>query len=86
VLLPQILLEQPFRKRRSLLIERFSPFNLEGVSRFTHVESCDSEAGRDQIEEFWELALESKCEGLMIKVRPEKEEQPSISDSHSPAT
>jgi DNA ligase-1 len=32
-----------------------------------HVDSVESEEGREAIEEFWEKAVESKCEGLMIK-------------------
>ncbi len=38
------------------------------VARFTHVESCDSEAGKDAVEEFWQCAVESRSEGLMVKV------------------
>lgn len=34
-----------------------------------HVESVENSAGREAVEEFWEKAVESKCEGLMIKVR-----------------
>lgn len=33
------------------------------------MESCESEEGRDAIEEFWLRAIDSRCEGLMIKVR-----------------
>jgi len=32
------------------------------------VESCESEDGRETIEEFWMKAVESRCEGLMIKL------------------
>jgi hypothetical protein len=38
------------------------------LARFAHVESCESEAGREAIEIFWEKAVESRAEGLMIKV------------------
>ena len=33
-----------------------------------HVESIDAQEGRDAVQDFWERAVESKCEGLMIKV------------------
>ncbi|KII92898.1 hypothetical protein PLICRDRAFT_37700 [Plicaturopsis crispa FD-325 SS-3] len=66
----EILLERPFRERRSLLRERFPPFHAQelGTARLFQVESCESEAGRDAIEEFWSQAVESRCEGLMIKL------------------
>jgi DNA ligase-1 len=66
----QILLEQPFRKRRALLRKRLTPFNPEqiGVARFDHVASCESRDGRESVEDFWVKAVESRCEGLMIKV------------------
>jgi len=32
------------------------------------VENCESEEGRDAIEEFWLRAIDSRCEGLMIKL------------------
>jgi hypothetical protein len=38
-------------------------------ARMDHVESVENSAGREAVEEFWEKAVESKCEGLMIKVR-----------------
>ena len=68
--LSQILLEQPFRRRRALLREQLPPFNpgQNGIARFDHVESCESEDGREGIETFWVKAVESRCEGLMIKV------------------
>jgi DNA ligase-1 len=40
-----------------------------GAAKFEHVESCESEEGREAIEEFWLRAVDSRCEGLMIKVR-----------------
>ncbi|KAH9949560.1 ATP-dependent DNA ligase [Amylocystis lapponica] len=66
----QILLEKPFRERRSLLRSRFPPVIPEqkGAARFDHVRSCESEAGRDVVEEFWQLAVTSSCEGLMVKL------------------
>jgi DNA ligase 1 len=39
-----------------------------GTARFDHVESRESEQGRNAIEEFWLRAVDSRCEGLMIKV------------------
>lgn len=43
----------------------------QGGARLSHVTSIDSDtaAGRDDIESFWETAVESQCEGLMVKVR-----------------
>jgi DNA ligase-1 len=53
-----------------LLRSRFPPFlpSDKGAGRLDHVESCESEAGKDAIEEFWQKAIESRSEGLMIKV------------------
>lgn len=50
--------------------ERLPPFTLDRkeLARFGHVESCNSEDGREAIEEFWQKAVASRCEGLMIKV------------------
>lgn len=50
--------------------EKLPPFASQqsGIARFDHVESCESEEGRDSVEEFWMKAVESRCEGLMIKV------------------
>ncbi|KAG1862554.1 ATP-dependent DNA ligase [Suillus subalutaceus] len=50
----EVLLAQPFRERRSLLKSRFPPFSTsdKGAGRLDHVESCESEAGKDAIEEF----------------------------------
>ncbi|KAG0706148.1 ATP-dependent DNA ligase [Suillus ampliporus] len=66
----EILLARPFRERRSLLRSHFPPFlpSNKGAGRLDHVESCESEAGRDAIEEFWQKAIESRSEGLMIKL------------------
>ncbi|KAG2345582.1 ATP-dependent DNA ligase [Suillus weaverae] len=66
----KVLLTQPFRERRSLLRSRFPPFlpSDKGAGRLDHIESCESEAGKDAIEEFWQKAIESRSEGLMIKL------------------
>ncbi|KAL6310348.1 ATP-dependent DNA ligase [Sparassis latifolia] len=66
----QILLERSFRERRALLRSRFPPVIPEqkGAARFDHVQSCESEEGREAIEEFWQTAVNSSCEGLMIKL------------------
>jgi hypothetical protein len=40
-----------------------------GAAKFDHVESCESEEGKEAIEGFWLRAVDSRCEGLMIKVR-----------------
>ncbi|KAG1737677.1 ATP-dependent DNA ligase [Suillus lakei] len=66
----EVLLARPFQERRLLLRSRFPPFlpSDKGAGRLDHVESCESEAGRDTIEEFWQKAIESRSEGLMIKL------------------
>lgn len=66
----QILLQTPFCERRQLLRSRFPPLNpqQQNMARFNHVQSCESEEGREAIEDFWELALNSRTEGLMVKV------------------
>ncbi|KIJ67942.1 hypothetical protein HYDPIDRAFT_25397 [Hydnomerulius pinastri MD-312] len=66
----EIQLERPFRERRSLLRTRFPALipDEQGAARLAHVESCESEQGREWIEEFWQKAVDSRCEGLMIKV------------------
>ncbi|KZT70977.1 ATP-dependent DNA ligase [Daedalea quercina L-15889] len=66
----EILLQKPFRERRALLRTRFPPYIPErrDAARFSHVQSCESEDGRDIVEEFWQAAVASSCEGLMIKL------------------
>lgn len=66
----QSLLKEPFRSRRKLLRTYFSAVRPDeaGAARFDHVESCESEEGRRAIEEFWLRAVDSRCEGLMIKL------------------
>ncbi|KAH7909043.1 ATP-dependent DNA ligase [Hygrophoropsis aurantiaca] len=66
----EVLLAYPFRQRRALLRSHFAPMVSEntGAARLHHVESCESETGRDSIDEFWMRAVESRCEGLMIKL------------------
>ncbi|KAG9015194.1 hypothetical protein FRB94_004313 [Tulasnella sp. JGI-2019a] len=65
-----ILLEEPFRRRRELLQRNFPP--LVPDDRFTaslkHVESCESEEGREAVEGFFQSAVNSRSEGLMIKL------------------
>ncbi|SRR6266404_458610 len=67
----QSLLKEPFRSRRKFLCTYLSALRPDqnGAARFEHVESCESEEGRNAIEEFWFRAVDSRCEGLMIKVR-----------------
>lgn len=38
------------------------------MARFDHVESVESDEGREAVEEFWQKAIEGRVEGLMIKV------------------
>ncbi|KAL4255020.1 DNA ligase [Abortiporus biennis] len=66
----QILLEKPFRERRNFLRTRFPTYTPPQLSaaRFTHVQSCESEDGREAVEEFWQTAVNSRSEGLMIKL------------------
>ncbi|EPQ58741.1 hypothetical protein GLOTRDRAFT_36485 [Gloeophyllum trabeum ATCC 11539] len=66
----QVILQEPFRARRSLLRSKFPPVIPEwrGAARLDHVKSVDSEAGRDAVEEFWQEAVESRVEGLMVKL------------------
>ena len=66
-----MLLESPFRERRSLLRTRFPPYTppVAGAARFDHGRSVESEAGREAVEEFWQEAVNSSSEGLMVKVR-----------------
>jgi DNA ligase-1 len=76
VLMPaseKVLLAQPFRKRRALLRAGFPPLVPEGtrgaaVARFDHVKSVESSEGREAVEAFWQESVESRSEGLMIKV------------------
>ena len=65
-----ILLEKAFRERRTLLRSQFPPIipTQKGAARFDHVQSCESEDGREAVEEFWQMAVNSRSEGLMIKV------------------
>jgi hypothetical protein len=66
----QALLQKTFRERRDLLRSHFKPYipNGLGLARFAHVESVESEAGRDNVEDFWHRSIKSQTEGLMIKV------------------
>ncbi|CAE6415626.1 unnamed protein product [Rhizoctonia solani] len=66
----EVLLDKPFRERRRLLHEWFPPLVPEDpfCSRLAHTESVESEDGREVVEEFWERAIASQCEGLMIKL------------------
>ncbi|KAM5531588.1 hypothetical protein V8D89_014757 [Ganoderma adspersum] len=66
----QILLEKPFRERRTLLRTRFPPYTPQerDAARFDHVKSVESEEGRDAVEEFWQTAVHSSSEGLMVKL------------------
>lgn len=75
----QSLIQQPFRERRRLLRSNLPPVRQFASSddasslkvvqaSLDHVESVEAHHGREVVEEFWERAVESKCEGLMIKV------------------
>ncbi|KAF8558030.1 ATP-dependent DNA ligase [Imleria badia] len=66
----EILLERSFRERRNLLRTRFPALTPgePGTAHFAHVNSCESTQGQECIEAFWKEAVESSCEGLMIKL------------------
>ena len=40
----------------------------KGAARLAHVDSCESEDGREAVEKFWQKAITSRSEGLMVKV------------------
>lgn len=50
----------------------FAPYTPDsgqtGLARFDHVQSCESEEGRESVEEFWQNAVNGRSEGLMVKV------------------
>ncbi|KAF9244950.1 hypothetical protein BU15DRAFT_85785 [Melanogaster broomeanus] len=60
----EVLLERPFRERRALLKTRFPALTSQdsGTARLAHVESCESERGRECIEKFWQKGR------LMVKL------------------
>ena len=66
----QILLETVFRERREVLRVQFPPFkpSTKGAAQFDIVRSCESTEGEAMVQLFWKRAVESRCEGLMIKV------------------
>ncbi|KAJ2931218.1 hypothetical protein H1R20_g5794, partial [Candolleomyces eurysporus] len=77
----EIYLAKPFRARRERLRQEFPPYIPEDptVARLCHVESCESDQGQEAVMDFWMRAVESKCEGLMLKVldfEPEESTQP----------
>ncbi|KAH9931109.1 ATP-dependent DNA ligase [Epithele typhae] len=78
----KICLEKPFRERRALLHSRFPPYTppLKGAARFDHVKSVESDSGRDAVEEFWQQAVNSSSEGLMVKLLDSGEvlEEPTL--------
>ncbi|PTB44646.1 hypothetical protein M441DRAFT_132482 [Trichoderma asperellum CBS 433.97] len=61
----QSLLDRPFRERRELLRSLF----IEVPHHFTWVKSLDATSGDSEtVLEFFKLALENKCEGIMVKI------------------
>ncbi|PKS07179.1 hypothetical protein jhhlp_005779 [Lomentospora prolificans] len=59
------LLNRPFRERRELLRSLF----IEVPRRFTWVRSLDATSqDSDNVLEFFKVAVENKCEGIMVKV------------------
>ncbi|EJD52578.1 ATP-dependent DNA ligase [Auricularia subglabra TFB-10046 SS5] len=66
----QVLIQEPFRRRRELLRAQLPPFvpDDEHSARFDHMANCESADGREAVEDFWNQALELKTEGLMVKL------------------
>ncbi|KJZ76767.1 hypothetical protein HIM_03644 [Hirsutella minnesotensis 3608] len=61
----QPLLDRPFRERRELLRSLF----VEIPHNFTWVKSLDATSGdSEHVLEFFKSAIESKCEGIMVKI------------------
>lgn len=67
----QVLIQEPFRRRRELLRQHLPPHTPEDEfsARLDHIPSSESADGREALEAFWQESLELKTEGLMIKVR-----------------
>uniref|UniRef100_A0A8H7Y748 DNA ligase n=1 Tax=Psilocybe cubensis TaxID=181762 RepID=A0A8H7Y748_PSICU len=74
------LLGHSFRERRKILQDNFSTRRKLGpspmVAQFDFVKNCESEEGRESIEEFMLSAIENRCEGLMIKIL----EKPTVTE------
>jgi DNA ligase-1 len=75
--LAQVLLEEPFCRRRALLRSHFPPMaSIQAEDKgdvaawFDHVRNVESTEGREAVEAFWQEAVESRCEGLMVKASP----------------
>lgn len=66
----EVLLSCPFRHRRARLRSHFHPFSPRNrlIARFDHVAQCESGEGRVIVENFWSRALDSCCEGIMVKL------------------
>lgn len=70
----QPLLDSPFSHRRHLLRTLFPPFADTSdplLARFSHIESIDSADCQDvpaEMQAFFEMVVEQKCEGLMVKL------------------
>lgn len=61
----QSLLDQPFRERRAMLRSRF----VEIPHHFTWVKSLDATSQDSEVVlEFFKSAIDSKCEGIMVKI------------------
>ena len=41
---------------------------MKGAAQLDHPRSCESIEGEDAVRFFWKQAVESRCEGLMVKV------------------
>ncbi|KXN91067.1 DNA ligase 3 [Leucoagaricus sp. SymC.cos] len=66
----KILLQNTFRERRALLHSNFLPHTPDDLvsARFAHVESIESESGRNNVENFWHRSIQNQTEGLMVKL------------------
>ncbi|CUA78293.1 DNA ligase 1 [Rhizoctonia solani] len=82
----EVLLEKPFRERRRLLREWFPRLVPKDplCSRLAHAESVESEDGREAVEEFWERAVASQSEGLMIKLLDSGEVVEAVEETDGP--
>jgi len=62
------LLKSSLRKRRNLLFQHIKPCKPEDVriARFDYVKHCESQ-NQEEVINFFELAQNNKCEGIMVK-------------------
>ncbi|KAM0474525.1 hypothetical protein ACHAPX_007469 [Trichoderma viride] len=77
----QSLLDRPFRERRELLRSLF----IEVPHHFTWVKSLDATSGDSEtVLDFFKLALETKCEGIMVKILDNLPDLPYVEGEAEP--